>query len=162
MSITVTESCNLNTSANQQQQQQPITTQPQAHPNQLHNSYKPNYTPYQATPSTGAQQLTNLTASGQMNKKTGQSQTQLKTIGNQKPTSTIASTNNNQPGYRKVFVQRDYSEGTSVRFQDKFPDELEGYIERQHFDYLIKTLNCFYDKAEAANLSTFCEGKLLK
>lgn len=60
---------------------------------------------------------------------------------------------------RKVFIQRDYSEGTAVRFQTKFPSELEGYIEWQHFDYLVSTLNCYYDKAEAANSSTFCEGK---
>jgi hypothetical protein len=61
---------------------------------------------------------------------------------------------------RKVFIQRDYSEGTAVRFQSKFPSELEGYIEWQHFDYLISTLNCYYDKAEAANSSTFCEGNM--
>lgn len=59
---------------------------------------------------------------------------------------------------RKIFIQRDYSEGTAVKFQSKFPPELEGYIEWQHFDYLISTLNCYYDKAEAANSSTFCEG----
>jgi hypothetical protein len=28
----------------------------------------------------------------------------------------------------KVFVQRDYSEGTSVKFQTKFPPELEGKV----------------------------------
>lgn len=31
-------------------------------------------------------------------------------------------------GCLKVFIQRDYSEGTSVKFQTKFPPELEGKV----------------------------------
>ena len=31
-------------------------------------------------------------------------------------------------GCMKVFIQRDYSEGTSVKFQTKFPFELEGRV----------------------------------
>ena len=50
-----------------------------------------------------------------------------------------------QPGtpqlnYMKVFVQRDYSDGTSVKFQTRFPAELEGRV-------IIKRTqkkNCFY------------------
>lgn len=33
-----------------------------------------------------------------------------------------------QPNYMKVFIQRDYSEGTSVKFQTRFPPELEGRV----------------------------------
>lgn len=33
-----------------------------------------------------------------------------------------------QPTYMKVFVQRDYSDGTSVKFQTRFPPELEGRV----------------------------------
>lgn len=33
-----------------------------------------------------------------------------------------------QPNYMKVFVQRDYSDGTSVKFQTRFPAELEGRV----------------------------------
>ena len=28
----------------------------------------------------------------------------------------------------KVFIQRDYTEGTAVKFQEKFPLELEGKV----------------------------------
>lgn len=33
-----------------------------------------------------------------------------------------------QPNYMKVFIQRDYSEGTSVKFQNRFPPELESRV----------------------------------
>lgn len=33
-----------------------------------------------------------------------------------------------QPNYMKIFVQRDYSDGTSVKFQTRFPSELEGRV----------------------------------
>lgn len=33
----------------------------------------------------------------------------------------------------KVFVQRDYSEGTLVKFQTRFPQELEGRVSNQVF-----------------------------
>ena len=32
------------------------------------------------------------------------------------------------PHCTKVFIQRDYSEGTAVRFQTKFPQELDGKV----------------------------------
>ena len=36
--------------------------------------------------------------------------------------------NANAQGFLKVFIQRDYSEGTSVKFQTRFPTELEGKV----------------------------------
>lgn len=156
---------------NQNSQQPPITNQPQAH--QLAHNKHLNYSnaPYQQQQTGGnaSSVLGNMQgglALGHMaaGKKQGTAPPGSQFKGNQqqplKGTQTTTNNNNQSPGYRKVFIQRDYSEGTSVRFQNKFPDELEGYIERQHFDYLITTLNCYYDKAEAGNLSTFCEGKL--
>lgn len=176
MSINTTDP-NLNPN-----QQPAITNQPQAH--QMSHNYNNNkHLNYQTAPyqqqqqtvgnvqSTVGNQMTNLSSglsSGQLavvaaGKKAGQPGTQFKSNQQQQLKAggqTNTNNNNNQsPRYRKVFIQRDYSEGTSVRFQNKFPEELEGYIERQHFDYLITTLNCYYDKAEAGNLSTFCEGK---
>lgn len=173
---------NINTTDPNLNQQPPITNQPQAHQmaHNYNNNKHLNYStgPYQqqqqtvgSTPTVVGNQMTSLSSglsSGQLaavaaGKKTGAGQPASQFKSNQqqqlKPGQTNANNNNNQsPGYRKVFIQRDYSEGTSVRFQNKFPEELEGYIERQHFDYLITTLNCYYDKAEAGNLSTFCEG----
>lgn len=58
----------------------------------------------------------------------------------------------------KVFIQRDYSEGTSVKFQTKFPQELEGLIERHVFDQTVTTINSIYSDAEKMNGKTFCEG----
>lgn len=57
----------------------------------------------------------------------------------------------------KVFIQRDYSEGTSVKFQTKFPQELEGLIERHVFDQTVTTINSIYSDAERMDGKTFCE-----
>ena len=39
----------------------------------------------------------------------------------------------NSPNIRKVFIQRDYTEGTDVKFLLKFPHELEEYVrQRRH------------------------------
>ncbi|XP_077286472.1 golgin subfamily A member 7 [Arctopsyche grandis] len=64
------------------------------------------------------------------------------------------------PGCLKVFVQRDYSDGTSVKFQTRFPQELEGRIEIQSFEYTINQLNAYFAEAEKAACSTYCEGCL--
>lgn len=61
-------------------------------------------------------------------------------------------------GCRKVFVQRDYSEGTNVKFQTKFPQKLEGLIDRQSFELTINTLNNIYAEAEKISGRTYCEG----
>ena len=35
----------------------------------------------------------------------------------------------------KLFIQRDYSEGTAVKFQERFPSELEGRVKNQNFSF---------------------------
>uniref|UniRef100_A0A8C4KJ79 Golgin A7 family member B n=1 Tax=Dromaius novaehollandiae TaxID=8790 RepID=A0A8C4KJ79_DRONO len=60
----------------------------------------------------------------------------------------------------KVFVQRDYSDGTTCQFQTKFPPELESRIERQLFEETVKTLNSFYEEAEKIGGSSYLEGCL--
>ncbi|KAK3585459.1 hypothetical protein CHS0354_003306 [Potamilus streckersoni] len=57
----------------------------------------------------------------------------------------------------KVFIQRDYSEGTTVHFQEKFPQELEGKIEFENFITTIRKLNDMYSEAESLNSRTYCE-----
>jgi hypothetical protein len=37
----------------------------------------------------------------------------------------------------KLFIQRDYSEGTAVKFQERFPSELEGRVNNIFFLSLI-------------------------
>jgi hypothetical protein len=63
-----------------------------------------------------------------------------------------------QPNYTKVFIQRDYSEGCSVQFQNRFPQELEGRIDRASFERTIAKINEYFIEAEKGNCSTFCEG----
>lgn len=74
-------------------------------------------------------------------------------MANNTTTTTLSQAN-----CRKVFVQRDFSEGTGVRFSTRFPAELEGKIDRQLYDYTINTLNSLYQEAEKGSCSTYCEG----
>ncbi|KAK5933144.1 hypothetical protein CgunFtcFv8_004795 [Champsocephalus gunnari] len=48
----------------------------------------------------------------------------------------------------KVFLQRDYSNGTVCQFQSKFPSELETRIDKQQFEETMQTLNNLYAEAE--------------
>ncbi|KAI3390128.1 hypothetical protein SNEBB_001963 [Seison nebaliae] len=60
----------------------------------------------------------------------------------------------------KVFIQRDYRNGTSVRFMTNFPPELNGKIDKTVYDETIKNINSFYDKAEALTFTTVMESTL--
>ncbi|KAL0964623.1 hypothetical protein UPYG_G00326610 [Umbra pygmaea] len=60
----------------------------------------------------------------------------------------------------KVFIQRDYSQGTICRFQTKFPSELDSRIERNLFEDTIKTLNTYYVEAEKIGGQSYMEGCL--
>ncbi|RWS31488.1 golgin subfamily A member 7-like protein [Leptotrombidium deliense] len=71
--------------------------------------------------------------------------------------SGTANQDNASHGYKKVFIQRDYTEGSGVKFSNKFPPELEGLIDRQNFEHLITTLNNIYSNAENMSTTTFCE-----
>lgn len=62
-----------------------------------------------------------------------------------------------QPRYKKVFIQRDYTHGTAVRFQTTFPNELEGYIDPESFQYLVNNVNLMYGQGEKMSGRTFCE-----
>ncbi|XP_058652398.1 golgin subfamily A member 7B isoform X1 [Onychostoma macrolepis] len=60
----------------------------------------------------------------------------------------------------KVFIQRDYSDGTICKFQTKFPAELDSRIERSLFEETVKTLNCYYAEAEKIGGQSYLEGCL--
>uniref|UniRef100_A0A7N6AHW6 Golgin subfamily A member 7/ERF4 domain-containing protein n=2 Tax=Anabas testudineus TaxID=64144 RepID=A0A7N6AHW6_ANATE len=60
----------------------------------------------------------------------------------------------------KVFIQRDYSEGTVCRFQTKFPSELDNRIERPLLEETVKTLNSYYSEAEKIGGQSYLEGCL--
>lgn len=66
----------------------------------------------------------------------------------------------NREKVQKIFIQRDYSEGTNVKFQTKFPAELDGLIDRHLFEQTINTLNRIYAEAEKTSATTFCESCL--
>ncbi|XP_021163245.2 golgin subfamily A member 7 isoform X1 [Fundulus heteroclitus] len=60
----------------------------------------------------------------------------------------------------KVFIQRDYSDGTVCRFQTKFPTELDNRIERALLEQTVKTLNSYYVEAEKVGGQSYLEGCL--
>ncbi|KAM4729173.1 golgin subfamily A member 7B [Anableps anableps] len=60
----------------------------------------------------------------------------------------------------KVFIQRDYTEGTVCRFQTKFPTELDNRIERALLEQTVKTLNSYYVEAEKVGGQSYLEGCL--
>ena len=49
-----------------------------------------------------------------------------------------------QSNCKKVFITRDYSIGCGVKFQEKLPTELEGRIDIEKFEYLVRNLNNLY------------------
>ena len=55
--------------------------------------------------------------------------------------SATATTTINFANCKKVFVQRDYTEGCGVKFSTKFPPELEGRIDRQQFEFTVNMMN---------------------
>ncbi|CAG0901149.1 unnamed protein product [Darwinula stevensoni] len=64
----------------------------------------------------------------------------------------------NTIGCQKVFVQRDYSNGTAVHFQTKFPQELEGKISQELFMSSINEINAVFAEAETLTCSSYWEG----
>ncbi|CAL8298641.1 unnamed protein product [Merluccius merluccius] len=60
----------------------------------------------------------------------------------------------------KVFIQRDYSQGTACRFQTKFPLELNSRMEQALFEETVKTLNSYYAEAEKIGGQSYLEGCL--
>ncbi|XP_072315813.1 golgin subfamily A member 7-like [Eucyclogobius newberryi] len=64
------------------------------------------------------------------------------------------------PGSSKVFVQRDYSSGTTCRFHTKFPSELENRVDKQQFEETMQMLNNLYAEAEKLGGRSYLEGCL--
>ncbi|XP_040270480.1 golgin subfamily A member 7 [Bufo bufo] len=60
----------------------------------------------------------------------------------------------------KVFIQRDYTNGTLCQFQTKFPSELETRVDRQQFEETIRTLNNLFAEAEKLGGQSYLEGCL--
>lgn len=60
----------------------------------------------------------------------------------------------------KVFIQRDYTQGTMCQFQTKLPSELEARIDKQQFEETVRTLNNLYAEAEKLGSQSFIEGCL--
>ncbi|XP_045190494.1 golgin subfamily A member 7-like [Mercenaria mercenaria] len=60
----------------------------------------------------------------------------------------------------KVFVQRDYSNGTTLSFQTKFPQDLEGKVDAATFQETVTKLNSMYLEAETLSGKTYCESCL--
>ncbi|CAH1782474.1 unnamed protein product [Owenia fusiformis] len=61
------------------------------------------------------------------------------------------------PNCTKIFISRDFSEGTTVKFLTKFPTELEGKIDKKDFDATMNRLNELYTEAESLSSKSYCE-----
>merc|ERR1712156_773042 len=61
---------------------------------------------------------------------------------------------------RKIYIPRDYTLGSGIKFSHKLPVELEGKIDKEKFESTINTLNLLYAEAERATCSTYTEGCL--
>ena len=57
----------------------------------------------------------------------------------------------------KLFVQRDYSEGTDVKFERKFLQPLEGRIEESVWLNTMDHINSLFAEAEAVDCLSYCE-----
>ena len=58
----------------------------------------------------------------------------------------------------KIFIQRDFSDGTNCRFSTKFPPELENKVDRGTYENTLNNLNQLYAEAEKIECKTLCEG----
>ncbi|BFZ01539.1 hypothetical protein BsWGS_04578 [Bradybaena similaris] len=59
--------------------------------------------------------------------------------------------------HTKVFVQRDFTDGISVKFQTRYPPELEGRIDRSTYETTINKINDMFAEAESLGSRTYCE-----
>lgn len=66
--------------------------------------------------------------------------------------------NNQNSRVLRVYIQRDYSEGTAVQFQKKFPLELEGRISRTAFEQTIQKINQLFSEAEKTDAASLFRG----
>ncbi|XP_013414437.1 golgin subfamily A member 7 isoform X2 [Lingula anatina] len=57
----------------------------------------------------------------------------------------------------KIFLHRDFSDGTPVRFQNKFPQELQDRIDSAQFTATVNHINEIYSEAESLGSRTYCE-----
>lgn len=58
----------------------------------------------------------------------------------------------------KTFIQRDYTEGTAVKFQEKLPEELNGKIAADSFNTIMRDINDIFGDAEKLGCRTYMEG----
>ena len=78
------------------------------------------------------------------------------------PSHSGANESNNDPSRipcTKIFIQRDFSDGTSCRFANKFPPELEGKVDHGTYENTLNNLNQLYAEAERIECKTLCEGR---
>ena len=54
----------------------------------------------------------------------------------------------------KLFIQRDYSEGTAVKFQERFPSELDGKVNGRFFCFFRPILSKLSFRLIVENSST--------
>lgn len=58
---------------------------------------------------------------------------------------------------KKIFIQRDYSQGLTVKFYTKLPPELRGRLDEQYFEKFVNDLNRIYADAERTGAESVFE-----
>ncbi|XP_071828392.1 golgin subfamily A member 7-like [Apostichopus japonicus] len=58
----------------------------------------------------------------------------------------------------KVFIQRDYSDGTAVKFQTKLPADIHDRVDSDTFERFVEKINQYYAEAEGIGCSTYLQG----
>ncbi|XP_055334481.1 golgin subfamily A member 7-like isoform X2 [Paramacrobiotus metropolitanus] len=61
------------------------------------------------------------------------------------------------PRRHRVFIERDYSQGLTLRFSSVFPQELERKMSKEDFEFVIHAFNDLYARAERITFATILE-----
>lgn len=63
----------------------------------------------------------------------------------------------NDSNFKKIFIQRDYTNGLAVKFNTAFPQELIGVADPQLFFETINEINCLFNEAESLSFLNVSE-----
>ena len=66
----------------------------------------------------------------------------------------------NSDGVKRIFIQRDYTNGLAVRFNAAFPPELVGVVDPSQFCETINEINRLFNEAESLSVRNVAESIL--
>lgn len=57
---------------------------------------------------------------------------------------------------RKIFIQRDFTKGTKIKFETTFPNELNGLVTQESYVQFMESLNEIYNDSERLTICESC------